>query len=178
MALSASLMTQLSVLCMVRGLFSNIDANSGRTKVSSGCCKNICSAGFYCSIYTFFVCESSSGTSICFCINLRKISFSSSSISRIISCLSYSFVKLTIFYFKGIVTSYNDEFFCSVKFCGIFSKVSLIFISGFLHSLGLVSLGNYGGKGRDQNTREDCDNGDDNDELYDSKALFVEFFHC
>lgn len=85
-------------------------------------------------------------------------------------------LELTIDYFEFIFSRNDGKVFITSEFFRILCKVCFVFIFGFLHSLGLVSLVDYGGKGRDQNTREDRNNGDDNDELYDRKALFVEFF--
>ena len=77
-------------------------------------------------------------------------------------------LELTIDYIEFIFSGNDDKVFVTLKSGSIFCKVSFIFILGFLHCFGLVSLVDYGGKGRDQNTREDCNNGDDNDELYGS----------
>ncbi len=60
----------------------------------------------------------------------------------------------------------------------VFCKIHFISIFGFLHCFGLFSLCYYICESRDKNTGEDRDNGDYDDEFYDRKALFVEFFHC
>lgn len=146
MALSASLMTQWSVLCMVRGLCAS-------------CC------GFF----------GARGLGNC-----RKRTVSYFELFRHAArgvVINRGSTKLSLCYMEIITSGLNAK----VKirnFFGMIGKIKFVCILGFLHSLGLVSLVDYGGKGRDQNTREDRNNGDDNDELYDRKALFVEFFHC
>lgn len=143
MALSASLMTQWSVLCMVRGLVSSVDVDIGGAEVGFGVGKNIGCTSINSGINTISISESSRSARCSLYIYFRQINF----VRFIIVCSIFcSCIEFSVSDFKIIFAGNNIKILRSVKVFCILGKVSFVFILGFLHSLGLVSLVDYGGQ--------------------------------